>query len=861
MRRIRYLSMVVMLLLCCITMTGQPDSGFNPANPTEPNTPNFPVYSQLTLVADPIDGGNPTTAGKFVVGSTVNLSARKAGGFRFICWAAADGTTLSTSENFSIIKAETDETITAHYVYEPTSPSEPNDPWLQITVPLNVKAGEGGSVSGSGKYLPGSSVTLNASPAGNYVFKDWTDESNVVISTTPRFEYTVKNIEETLTANFTFVPSSPTEPNAPEFIPLYHVFTVAGEGGSVSASRYEKEGTNVSVSASCNTGYVFIGWFKDNVLYNENQSFTYTVTTEDVTFEARFKYNPGSPAEPNTPNNAKKYIFYIENANGFQGEHITMSVFLSSLHPIGNMTFQLSFPEQLMPSAEDITYSDNLSGYTKTRTQIDATTMKFEFTDGELQESNGALVTFRIPVPEDYPTGTRNPVRMNQISFVEAGGSSTTTIARNANLGVFKRGDVNGDNTIDIADVHGMMLNLASLIDATDGFIVEAADINMDGNLDDDDLAEIINIANYNDDESVPMESENKLFISPFYSCAGLTDADEKYFTVSLTNNIDIWGVQFDLLMPDGMNISTKDNNVEPVQGRMGSSESDFNMKTIPLPDGWTRVFVYPANVERFITGFDGEILKLYYCTENNIDNGEVFIQMRNVKLALQGMEVDCPEYDAAKVTIHEHIDVDGYCSLCGELISYTRDVVPGDYGTICLPKSARLINVSGATFYTIKGKRLFESDQLYSVVLEEVTELVAGKPYIFLADEDANQLKVNYFGPIASEPSSENGLIGSFTDVDVEQGSYLVSGNLIVETDAGSQINANCAYINLENVPEYTEQVSEPMKEILTESAVSIATVDADSVNTRMYNLSGIQLPIVGKGIRIFKNKKIFIR
>ena len=129
------------------------------------------------------------------------------------------------------------------------------------------------------------------------------------------------------------------------------------------------------------------------------------------------------------------------------------------------------------------------------------------------------------------------------------------------------------------------------------------------------------------------------------------------------------------------------------------------------------------------------------------------------------------------------------------------------------------------------------------------------------MADDDANQLKVNYFGPIASEPSSENGLIGSFTDVDVEQGSYLVSGNLIVETDAGSQINANCAYINLENVPEYTEQVSEPMKEILTESAVSIATVDADSVNTRMYNLSGIQLPIVGKGIRIFKNKKIFIR
>lgn len=860
MKRIRYLS-ILMMLICHINMLAQIDSGFNPANPGEPNAPNFPQYSQLTLVADPVGGGNPSTSGKFVVGSVINLSAQKSSGFRFINWTNADGDILSTSENFQITKAEADETITAHYVYEPSSPGEPLDPWLQIKVPLNVKAADGGSVSGGGKYLPNTPVTLNASPAGNYVFKNWTDETGTVISTTAQFSYTVKNVEETLTAHFTFVPSSPGEPNAPDMTPKHHVFLVAGEGGTVGANIYDKEGKNVSVTANCNSGYVFLGWFKDNILYNNNTSFTYTIETEDVTFEARFAYNPASPSEPQTPNNAKKYIFYIENANGFQGENIIMSVFLSSLHAIGNMTFQLSFPESMVPVESGITYSEKLCDYTKKCTKIDATTLKFEFTGGELPVSNGALVTFTIPVPADYPTGTRNPVRMNQISFVELGGSSTTTIARNANLGVFKRGDVNGDNTIDIADVHGVMLNLISLIDATDGFIVEAADVNMDGKIDQTDLDEIKELVLTNLPDTEPVASGNSLYIDPFYATAGLSDIDEKTFSVSMTNEVDIWGVQFDILLPEGMSLSTKDNNIIPNTDRLGSSSSDFNIETKSLEEGWTRVFVYPTAAERFITDFDGEILKAFYCTEDGMDVGDYPIQLRNVRLALQGLERDCPMFADAEVNVHEHVDVDGYCSICGELISYTRDITAGEYGTICLPKSAKITNVSGATLYTISGKRLFETDLLYSVVLEEVTELIAGKPYIFLADENANQLKVNYYGVITSEPSSENGLIGTFADADIDEGLYLVSGNRIVETDAESQINANCAYIDLTNVPVYTEPVPEQTKEILTESAVSVSKVNAERISPRMYNLSGVQLPKAGKGIFIFKNKKIFIR
>lgn len=862
MRRIRYL-VIMMLLLCNIAIFAQTNTEFNPASPAEPNAPDLPKYSQLTLVADPVGGGNPSTSGKVIVGSTVNLSANKASGFRFVSWTNAKGEILSTSESFKMIKADSDEVVTAHYLFEPDAPGEPTDPWLQLKVQLNVIAAEGGSVSGGGKYLPGSSITLNASPASNYSFDSWTDQSGQVVSTAPKFSYVVKNVMETLTAHFTFTPVVPEEPLAPDMTPKHHVFISADEGGAVSASRYDKEGTNVSVSALCNSDYEFLGWFKDNVLYNSNISFTHTIGTDDVSFVAHFRFNPSSPEEPNTPNNAKRHIFYIENANGFQGENIKMSVFLSSLHEIGNMTFQLSFPEEFLPDESRITYSDLLEGYTKTCTKVDATTLKFEFTGGELPVCNGALVTFLIHVPEDYPTGTRNPVRMNQISFVEVGGSSTTTIARNANLGVFKRGDVNGDNTIDIADVHGMMLNLASLIDATDGFITEAADVNMDGFLDNNDLATIVALAQTNAADSAPLESNDSLYIiSPLFSTPGVTLADDKSFSVSLVNEVDIWGVQFDMMLPEGMTISTKDKPLVPCFDRMGGGDENFELATIPLEDGWTRVFVYPTTAERFITGFEGEIVKIYYCTTDNMEVGDASIQLRNVKLALQGMELDYPNFGNANVCIHQHNDVDGYCTICGELVSYSRQVSSNEIGTICLPKGATSANVFGAVCYRLIGKRMADADVPMSLVIEEVAELEAGIPYFYVVEQGATQMKVVYSGAMKNEASTFNGLIGSFTDCCVNEGSHILSNNVIVESDSNCSVNANSAYINMADVPVVTTSITDHQKEILLEWAVSVnQTLVSKRLNNSIYNISGFAIPYLVKGIQIVNGRKYLQR
>ena len=857
MRKIRYL-LVASLLLWCLPLAAQVGSGFNPDSPIEPDAPNIPVRSLLTLLADPVGGGSPATAGMIEVGTKVTLKANKASNYRFVNWTDAGGNVISESESFQFTKGSADETLTAHYIFDPASIIEPNDPYLQIKVQLNAVAAEGGSVSGGGKYLPGTSVQLNASPSANYVFKNWTDEHGNVISTTPRFNYTVKNVVETLTAHFTYVPSSPIEPNAPDITPKHHVYVLAQEGGTVSASQYVAEGSNIGITANCNSGYEFAGWYKDGLLYNTNRNFTYTVGTEDVTFEARFHYNPASPIEPENANNAKQYIFYIEDANGFQGESMSMSVFLSSLYPMGDLTFQMSFPEGLTPTAGGITYNAQLDGYSKVCTEVDSHTLKFDFTGGELSAFNGALVTFTLSVPEDMTTSTRYPVRMNQISFVDQAGSRTTTNAKNAHIGIYKHGDVNGDNMIDVADVHAMMLYLRNMIDLTDGFIVEAADLTGSGNVTEEDLALVRTIAQENAFDVVPDASEKSLYVTPFATFAGATAEDDKWFAVAMTNDEDIWGLQFDILLPEGMSLTSPP--VARNAARLGDEPGDFITGFTPMADGWTRVFVTPDSVEQFITGFDGELFKLHYVTAETMTAGTYTIALRNIKLALQGMAVAYPLWTSADVDVHVHDNVGGYCSICGEALSYSRTLTPDRYGTICLPKAAKAGHYSGAVFYSVAGKRLNDAGTPYHVVLEEVSELQAGRPYVILAT--ANTLEVEYAGAAVHEASTHNGLVGSLEGCDVAEGMYLLSNNTVVKCGTDCNITANHAYFNIADMPVYEDGTGDATKMVVLgmEDPTGIKAPSTSPKGESLgsaYDLCGIPSPRMARGIITIQNSK----
>jgi hypothetical protein len=102
----------------------------------------------------------------------------------------------------------------------------------------------------------------------------------------------------------------------------------------------------------------------------------------------------------------------------------------------------------------------------------------------------------------------------------------------------------------------------------------------------------------------------------------------------------------------------------------------------------------------------------------------------------------------------------------------YTRSELPvGSYGTICLPYASN--NYTGATFFEVAGK---EGNK---IVFDEVTELEAGKPYIFLAE--ATEIKVVQIGEAAIEAGNHNSLQGTFTQINPAVDNVLVDNYMIV--------------------------------------------------------------------------------
>ena len=132
----------------------------------------------------------------------------------------------------------------------------------------------------------------------------------------------------------------------------------------------------------------------------------------------------------------------------------------------------------------------------------------------------------------------------------------------------------------------------------------------------------------------------------------------------------------------------------------------------------------------------------------------------------------------------------------------YTRDVTNGRYGTICLPYGSS--NMTGAIFYKIA----WINKSTMRVFMDEVTELEAGKPYIFLPT--SSQIKVVYQGEKADEAGDNNGLYGTFTDMadgpagtvgNKLEGNYMLSNNQIIKCLGNCKLPANRAYFKLDKI------------------------------------------------------------
>lgn len=137
---------------------------------------------------------------------------------------------------------------------------------------------------------------------------------------------------------------------------------------------------------------------------------------------------------------------------------------------------------------------------------------------------------------------------------------------------------------------------------------------------------------------------------------------------------------------------------------------------------------------------------------------------------------------------------------------TYTRSVTNGNYGTICLPKVCEDLSAAGGVFFAVAGK-ILDGGNLSEVVLDEVTSLGAGVPYVFLAT--ASELNIPLTGDAVAEPdnSGSNGLIGSFTTAKVSSSvnNYILSNNLLYcAKNHTYNVGENRAYFDISAMSEF---------------------------------------------------------
>jgi len=142
---------------------------------------------------------------------------------------------------------------------------------VQITASGNPP--EGGSVTGSGTYLFGETVTVSAFPSQGWQFLNWTENGEVVSNFA---FFMLQASTRNLIANF-----SSTEANVV-------LSSSPSTGGMTLGSGIYLLGSMVSIQALPNEGYEFAGWTCNGELISLSSAYSFHINTS-IHLEAQFK--------------------------------------------------------------------------------------------------------------------------------------------------------------------------------------------------------------------------------------------------------------------------------------------------------------------------------------------------------------------------------------------------------------------------------------------------------------------------------------------------------------------------------------------------------------------------------------------
>ena len=231
-------------------------------------TANF-TQETYTITVNAGTGGTASGGGQYHYGETAMLTATADDCYQFESWN--DGNTDNPREV----------TVTGNATYTASFSS------LHYTI--TVTHGTGGTAHLGSSTGPtsqevdcGTDCKIYAVANEHYEFDNWTEGSTVVSSNAI---HTVNNVTEnhTFKANFTLKQYTITVTHTPS---AGGTATISG-GGTTGSYTYNQQCT---VVATLDTGYHFLGWYKNGTRVSQELSYTFPVV-DSCTLEARFEIN------------------------------------------------------------------------------------------------------------------------------------------------------------------------------------------------------------------------------------------------------------------------------------------------------------------------------------------------------------------------------------------------------------------------------------------------------------------------------------------------------------------------------------------------------------------------------------------
>ncbi len=219
-----------------------------------------PTQFAVNTSSLPTAGGATFGSGSYNTGTSVTVIESPNPGYTFVNWT--EGTTIVSTNSSYQFTLTANRTLVANFTQIPA---------LMYAVILSANPSVGGTTSGAGSFVSGSSVTINASANTGYSFVNWT-EGTTIVSTSSAFTFPISS-NRTLVANFainTFTLGLTANPTA---------------GGTVTKTadltRYDY-GTLVQLTATANAGYTFTNYTEGTTILSTNSGYQISMTSNRV---------------------------------------------------------------------------------------------------------------------------------------------------------------------------------------------------------------------------------------------------------------------------------------------------------------------------------------------------------------------------------------------------------------------------------------------------------------------------------------------------------------------------------------------------------------------------------------------------